>query len=170
MGIGMEFYNSKSDFHLQARQSLKEMIHREQIFHWYKEFFGYYPANFKMYLALYNGSCSYGYPVFYPDGEVEFVSLIGARFPDGDGVPTYPKDWFLPLEFKELGVAMLVTQRAKMIEHGYNVWNVIIQEYIVRACTIVFLEQFEGKRAARRNIESFLLQIKNYFENYLNDL
>jgi len=36
----MEFHNSKSDFHLQARQSLKEMIHREQIFHWYKEFFG----------------------------------------------------------------------------------------------------------------------------------
>ena len=123
-----------------------------------------------MYLALHNGSCSYGYPVFYPDGEVEFVSLIGARFPDGDGAPTYPKDWLLPLEFKELGVAMLVTQRAKMIEPGYNVWNVIIQEYIVRACTIVFLEQFEGKRAARRNIESFLLQIKNYFENYLNDL
>ena len=44
----MEFHMSKSDFHLQARQSLTEMINREQIFHWYKEFFGYYPENFKM--------------------------------------------------------------------------------------------------------------------------
>jgi len=167
----MEFHNNQKDFHDMAIANLRKMIGKEQIFEWYYNFFGYYPENFKMYLALLNGSCSYGYPVFYPEGETEFVSLIGARFPDNQGFPTYPKNWFLPImiheythsyinplikskpeEYKDLGEALLVTHRAKMIENGYNVWNVIIQEYLVRACTIHFLEQNEGKRKAQQNI------------------
>jgi len=172
-----------------------------------------------MYLALQNGSCNYGYPVNYPNGELEFVSVIGARFPDKHGIPSYRKDWYIPLivheyahsyinplikskpeEFKELGEAMLLTQRAKMIERGYNVWNVIIQEYIVRACTISFLEQNKGNKKAKKNIkydiasgfteieglvkllneyennrdnyaniESFLPEIKTYFESCLEE-
>ena len=129
----MDFHKRQKDFHLAAMYNLKEMLSREQIFAWHAEFFGYYPENFLMYLALHNGSCSYGYPVFYSDGETEFVSLIGGRFPDKEGIPTYPGDWFLPLiiheyahsyinplikshakEFRELGEALLVTQRAKM--------------------------------------------------------
>lgn len=213
----MEFYISQKEYQELALDNLKEMFSREQIFPWYNKFFGYYPEKIKMYLALQNGSCNYGYPVSYPDGEVEFVSVIGARFPDRDGIPRYPADWYIPLivheyahsyinplikskpeEFKELGEAMLLTQRAKMIERGYNVWNVILQEYIVRACTILYLEQNEGKRKAMKNIkydigsgfieieglvkllddyennrdnykniESFLPEIKKYFESYL---
>ena len=215
----MEFHQGHQAILDKARQNMHEMISREPIFIWYKEFFGYYPEGIKLYLALLNGSCSYGYPVFYPDGDIEFVSLIGGRFPDGEGIPTYPKDWFLPIiiheymhsyinplikskseEFEELGEALLSTHRAKMIEKGYNVWNVIIQEYIVRACTIIYLELYEGKSKARRNIqrdlrdgfpeieglvslldhyendhdtypdmESFLPQIKFFFEDSLID-
>lgn len=195
---------------------MDDMISREQIFQWYEEFFGYCPESSKMYLALLNGSCSYGYPVFYPNGDVEFVSLIGGRFPDKEGNPTYPKEWFLPIiiheymhsyinplikakpeEFMELGEALLRTHRAEMIEHGYKVWNVILQEYIVRACTVIYLEQIEGRsqeknikrdlrsgfseieglvtlldhyenmRKTYPDIESFLPQIKAYFESLI---
>ena len=168
----MEFHHSHQAYLDLARQNLQEMISREQIFQWYQDFFGYYPENFKMYLTLLNGSGSYGYPVFYPDVEVEFVSLIGRRFPDNEGVPTYPKDWFLPMiiheythsyinplikanpeQFEALGEALLHTHGAKMMEHGYKVWNVIIQEYIVRACTVRFLEQKEGKGKAKDNVK-----------------
>ena len=38
-----------------------------------------------------------------------------------------------------------------MNKHGYNAWNVIIQEYIVRACTIKYLEQNAGKTKAKNN-------------------
>jgi hypothetical protein len=215
----MGFHHSQQAYQDQAKQNMYEMISREQIFQWHKEFFGYYPASIKMYLALLNGSGSYGYAVFYPDGEVEFVSLIGGRFPDKEGIPTYPKEWFLPIiiheymhsyinplikakpeEFMELGEALLLTHRAKMIEHGYNVWNVILQEYIVRACTVKYLEQIEGKSKARTSIkidlgagfseieglvslldeyedsrdlypdiESFLPQVKAYFEICLGE-
>lgn len=214
----MEFHKGVQEYLTLAKANLYKMINREQIFHWYKDFFGYYPENFLVYMALLNGSSSYGYPVFYPDGEVEFVSLIGGRFPNKAHVPTYPKDWFLPViiheythsyinpliksmpeEFKELGEAMLVTHRAAMIEHGYNVWNVILQEYIVRACTIRYLEQMVSSKAAKKNlandisggfteiegvvslldtyennrdnyrdIESFVPQIKRYFESCLD--
>lgn len=214
----MEFHNSQKGFQDLATANLIEMISKEQIFPWYSEFFGYNPGNFNLYLALHNGSCNYGYPVTYPGGQVEFVSLIGARFPDKNGIPTYPKNWFLPViiheythsyinplikskpdNFKELGEKLLVTHREKMIEHGYNVWNVILQEYIVRACTIQFLEKNEGRRSAKKNIEydlnggfieieglvrlldvyennrdkyanieSFLPEIKLYFETCLN--
>lgn len=168
----MKFHHSQQAYLDQAKQNMHKMISREQIFHWYKDFFGYYPSSIKMYMALLNGSCSYGYPVFYPGGDIEFVSLIGGRFPDKEGNPTYPKDWFLPIiiheymhsyinplikgnpeEFMELGEAMLRTHRVKMIERGYNVWNVILQEYIVRACTVKYLEQVEGKSKARKNIQ-----------------
>lgn len=168
----VKFQNSQKEYKELAKENLSKMINKEQIFLWYKEFFGYNTKNFKMYLAIQNGSCNYGYPVTYPDGEVEFVSLIGARFPNKNGIPTYPKDWFLPViiheyihsfinpliksnpeEFNELGETLLLIQREKMIKHGYNVWNVILQEYLVRACTIRFLEQKEGKRKANKNIK-----------------
>jgi hypothetical protein len=168
----MKFHHSTFEYLDQAKEHMYDMIGKEQIFQWYKSFFGYYPDRIKLYLALLNGSCSYGYPVYYPDGELEFVCLIGGRFPDNAGNPTYPKEWFLPIiiheymhayinplikakpkEFLELGEALLRTHRAKMIEHGYNVWNVIIQEYIVRACTIKYLEQAEGKRKAIKNLQ-----------------
>jgi hypothetical protein len=167
----IDFHNSKSDIHDQASRRLKKMLDEEGLFHWYKEFFGYYPARFKMYLSLHNGSCSYGYPVFYPNGEEEFVSLIGGRFPDKNGIPKYPSEWFMPIiiheymhsyinplikgrpdEFMELGEVLLETHRVKMIERAYNVWNVMLQEYIVRACTLRYLEWAKGEKIASKRI------------------
>jgi hypothetical protein len=58
-----------------------------------------------------------------------------------------------PEDFQALGEALLGTHRAKMIERGYNVWNVIIQEYPVRACTIRYLEHRESKSKARDHIK-----------------
>ncbi len=120
-----------------------------------------------------NGSCNYGYPLTFPDSEQEFFSLIGARWPDKNGAPTYAKDWYLPViihefchsyinpltisrpqDFKELGEGLLAIQGAKMTEKGYNVWNVVLNEYLVRACTIHFLEQTEGKKKVRGNINN----------------
>jgi len=215
----MDFFNHHQDFHGLAVNNLKKMLHKEYIYQWYHDFFGYYPDHFKLYIGLLNGSCNYGFPVTLQNGEKEFVSLLGARWPDKNGAPIYRKDWFLPVviheychsyinpltiskpeEFMELGEALLNGHRNKMVEHGYNVWNVILNEYIVRACTIRFIAQNEGKRKARQRIqydekegfpaigglvklldeyeenrseypgiESFLPQVKKYFESYLAD-
>lgn len=169
----LNFLNTQKEFKELARGNLRKMIKRVQIFQWYKQFFGYYPDNFTIYLALQNGSCNYGYPVTFSGGKVEFVSVLGARFPDNNGIPTYPEDWYLPViihefthsyinpliarnqdMFKALGEAFLYAQSEKMNNHGYSVWNVIIQEYVVRACTIKYLEQNLGKRQAKKYINN----------------
>jgi hypothetical protein len=214
----LDFFQEHKDLQDMAKERLAAMLDGEQLFSWYMDFFGYYPEKVTMYLSLLNGTCSYGYPVFYSDGTLEFVSLLGGRFPDRDGFPNYPKDWFIPIiiheyahsyinplikanpeKFQALGEALLRTHRAKMIERGYNVWNVVLQEYLVRACTVKYLAQNKGKRKARENIrrdiqdgfteieglvrllddyenqrdayptiESFLPQVKIYFEDYLD--
>ena len=213
----VEFFQGQKQFQEHAREKLAAMLEGEGLFSWYMDYFGYYPEKVTAYLCLLNGTCSYGYPVFCPDGSLEFVSLMGGRFPDRNGVPSYPKDWFIPIivheyahsyinplikskpeEFKSMGEALLRTQQAKMIERGYNVWNVMLQEYLVRAITVRYLEQNNGRHKARENIrrdirdgfaeiqglvtlvedyenlrdtyptiESFLPQVKTYFEEYL---
>jgi len=164
----MEFYDEKQELHKQAEENLGSMLKKEKFTHWYKDFFGYNPREYIMNICLLNGSCSYGFPINMPDGNKEFHSLLGARWPDRNGAPQYPKDWYLqliiheychsyinpiikgmPQTFRETGEALLVTNRVKMIEQGYNVWNVVVQEYIVRACTILFMEEYEGRRSAR---------------------
>jgi len=217
----MEFYNGHIEFHEKSCNNLEKMLNKERISLWYKEFFGYYPDNFIIQIALLNGSCCYGFPVTLDNGEKEFISLLGARFPHWwNKSPTYSKDLYLPViiheychsyinpltknrpeEFMELGEELLISHRKKMIEHGYNVWNVILNEYIVRACTIHFIAQHEGEKKASTkiqsdemagfpairglvklldnylenrseypDIESFLPQIKIYFESYLTEI
>jgi hypothetical protein len=168
----MEFHNQHKHFHESAIANLKEMLTKEHFFQWYHDFFGYYPDHFTVYIGLLNGSCNYGYSLTLPEGQTESVSILGARRPDSNGAPTYPKSWFLPViihefchsyinpliisqpeVFKELGESLLVSHRDQMIQKGYNVWNVILNEYMVRACTIRFLIQYEGQRTATQWME-----------------
>jgi hypothetical protein len=169
----MTFHNSHKSFHQSAISNLEKMMRKEHIFKWFRDFFGYYPDNFKMYIGLLNGSCNYGYQLNLPKEQKISVCLLGARWPDKNGAPTYPKEWFLPViiheychtyinpltirnpdEFRELGEALLNLNREQMVQHGYNVWNVILNEYLVRACTIRFWAHSEGNRAVKKMIEN----------------
>jgi hypothetical protein len=194
------------------------MLFKEYITEWFYNFFGYYPDNFKLNIALLNGSCNYGYSITLPDKSIESVCILGARNPHWiSGVPTYDKKWFLPIiihefchsyinpltiskpeEFKAIGEEILINQNEKLTKKGYNVWNVVLNEYLVRACTIKFLKENEGFEEVERNIkmdkingfveieglvqlleeyeinrdiypniESFLPEVKKYFEPYL---
>ena len=168
----MEFHDQHKYFHEQAVANLKDMLTKEHFFQWYHDFFGYIPEHFNLYIGLLNGSCNYGYALILPQGQMESVSILGARRPDSKGAPTYPKSWFLlviihefchsyinpltisqPELFKELGESLLVSHRNRMTQMGYNVWNVILNEYMVRACTIRFLMQYEGQRTAAQWME-----------------
>ena len=167
----MDFYNSQQDFHAMAIGNLEKTLKDENLLLWYDTFFGYRPEHYVMYIGLINGSCNYGFSVTHRDGEQEFISLLGARWPDKQGAPTYRADWFKrvivheychsyinplvnnnPGEWKALGEELLVSHREKMIEHGYNAWNVLLFEYIVRACTVRYFGAIEGARRARNQI------------------
>ena len=167
----MDFYNRQKDFHALATGNLAKTLKQENLLLWYNGFFGYRPENYVMYIGLINGSCNYGFSITREDGEQEFISLLGARWPDKKGAPTYRQDWFKrvivheychsyinplinnnPGEWKEVGEALLESHREKMKEHGYNAWNVILFEYIVRACTIRYFGATEGENMVREGI------------------
>ena len=48
----INFLDTQKEYKEMAINNLSEMLNRVQIFQWYKQFFGYYPDNFKIYLAL----------------------------------------------------------------------------------------------------------------------
>ncbi len=215
-----DFYNGQQDFYALALGNLEKTLKEEYLLCWYDSFFGYSPENYVMYIGLVNGSCNYGFSVTHQNGEQEFISLLGARWPDEQGAPTYRSSWFVrvivheychsyinplinnnPGEWKELGEELLVSHREKMIEHGYNNWNVVLFEYIVRACTVCYFEEIDGESIGQKgiayeenqgfpairglielfdiyesdrttypDIESFMPEIKKYFESYLSEI
>ena len=191
----MDFYAGQEDFYALAIRNLKKTLKKEDLLSWYDAFFGYSPKNYVVYIGLINGSCNYGFSITQENGEQEFISLLGARWPDGKGAPTYRANWFKrvivheychsyinplingnPETWKELGEELLVSHREKMIEHGYNAWNVLLFEYIVRACTVRYFETIDGLRSARNQIayeekEGFgaIKGLVELFDNYEND-
>ncbi|MCF8372529.1 MAG: DUF4932 domain-containing protein [Bacteroidales bacterium] len=169
----LKFYMNQNEFYSKSIENLKKMLFKENIIEWSFKFFGYYPDNFKINIALLNGSCNYGYKIELPDGNVESVCLLGARNPKWiTGTPTYNKKRFLPViihefchsyinpliiskpeEFKTIGDAILKSHFEAMRKNGYDVWNVVLNEYLVRACTIKFLKENEGIEVVERNIK-----------------
>lgn len=195
----MNFHMNQNEFHKESIKNLKEMLFEENIIEWFITFFGYYPDNFKINIALLNGSCNYGYKTELPDGNIESVCLLGARDPKWkNGTPTFNKKWFLsivihefchsyinplisskPSEFKAIGDAILESHYEAMKKNGYDVWNVVINEYLVRACTIKFLKENEGIEEVERNIKidkmnefveiEGLVQLLDGYENKRNE-
>jgi hypothetical protein len=169
----MKFHMNQNAFHKESIENLKEMLFQENIIKWFFTFFGYYPDNFKINIALLNGSCNYGYKIELPDGKIESVCLLGARDPKRiNNTPAYNKKWFLPViihefchsyinpliigkpeEFKAIGDAILKSHYEAMRKKGYDAWNVVLNEYLVRACTIAFLKETEGIEEVERNIK-----------------
>lgn len=165
----MSFYDAHETIRRAAVENLEKMIHREHFLDWLRDFFGYPPQNIRILIGLQNGSCNYGYSLTLPDAKKMTVCLLGARWPDRRGAPTYPRKWFLsvlihefchayinplilahPGEFRESGEALLGMNREQMVAKGYTAWNVVLNEYLVRACTIRYLAQADGNGAARK--------------------
>ena len=169
----MTFFSRQRDVQEKAINSLEDMLGKEDILSWYADFFGHKPAYYKVYICLINGSCNFGYPVTLADGRQQFTSLLGARFPDWHGIPQYPEDWFMPVIIHEfchsyinplitdnpeiwrpLGESLLETHQADMEKSGYAAWNVVLFEYLVRACTLRYLKSRKDKRMWGRQIDS----------------
>jgi len=191
----MDFFYRQKDFHARAISNLQNMMNKENILPWFEDFFGYSPQNYQMYIGLINGNCNYGFTITQENGDQEFISLLGAQLPDGTGAPRYPEDWFIsvvvheychsyinhlinnnPSELKQIGEAILVSHREDMLKHGYNTWNVLLFEYVVRACTIRYIMAHKGRNAAQDRISydkrigfPFITGLARLFDEYENN-
>lgn len=191
----MDFYTAQKGFHTGSINNLQKTLQSENILPWFEDFFGYSPQNYIMYIGLINGNCNYGFTLTKENGKQEFISLLGAQMPDSTGAPRYPKDWFIavivheychsyvnhlingnPAELKQLGEKMLVSHREDMLKHGYNAWNVVLFEYVVRACTIRYIAAQQGKKAAQERIAydervgfPYIAGLARLFDEYENN-
>ena len=165
----MAFFKSQKDFYDLALANIRATMAETDLIPWFEGYFGYLPDNYVIILGMQNGSCNYGQSVIFPDGSREFVSILGARWPDQNGAPQYPEDWFVGVvihEFchsyinplvnkhrgilREAGEAIFPHVAKAMKESGYNFWYVMIQEYLVRACTTRCVAASAGDNAAAR--------------------
>jgi uncharacterized protein DUF4932 len=168
----MAFFKDQQPFYKAAVGNLRSTLQGSRLLPWFRNFFGYQAENYVIIIGLQNGSCNYGHSVTLPDGTREFVSILGARDPGSDGAPRYPEGWFIPIivhEFchsyvnpivdrnremlREAGQAVFPYLKERMHDHGYNLWNVMINEFLVRGCTIRYLAAEKGGHSARRQIE-----------------
>jgi hypothetical protein len=167
----MTFFDSQKEYYELAMENLRSTMEGTDLIPWFKDYFGYLPENYVIILGLQNGSCNYGQSVVYPDGSQEFVSLLGARWPDERGAPQYLEDWFVGVvihEFchsyinplvdrhrgilREAGEAIYPHVEAAMQKSGYNLWHVMMYEYLVRACTTRCIAQLGEPSDVMRQI------------------
>jgi hypothetical protein len=162
----MEFYNAHSDLYDQAVQNLRGTLRNSGIRPWFQAFFGYQPEEYVIILGLQNGSCNYAAKMIRGDGTREYYSILGAGRPDRLGAPRYTRRWVVPIivhEFchsyvnplvhrnlqslRESGEKIFPHLETKMRQWGYYYWFVMIQEYMVRACVLRYLESNKGSDA-----------------------
>lgn len=167
----MAFFKNQQPFYQAAVENLRSTLQGSSLLPWFRNFFGYQAENYVIIIGLQNGSCNYGHSVTLPDGTREFISILGARDPGPDGTPRYSESGFIPIivhEFchsyvnpivdrnremlRETGQAIFSYLKERMHDYGYNLWNVMMNEFLVRACTIRYLAAEKGSRAARRQI------------------
>ena len=161
------FFVGHQSFYDAAISSLKATLAGTDLLPWFQGFFGGAPEDYTIVLGLLNGTCNYGSRVTFPAGEQEFVSMLGGRDPDPDGVPVYSRERFIPTivhEFNHSYVNPLVDRNREQLKPvaeplfsameedlrhwGYDHWYVMIYEYLVRAATLRHLEVSEGAAAA----------------------
>jgi hypothetical protein len=161
------FFGAHRPFYEKAVSSLRTTLAGAEMLPWFQRFFGERPEDYVIVLGLLNGSCNYGSRVTFPDGRQEFVSMLGARYPDTGGIPTYPRERYIPTivhEFNHSYVNPLVDKHRETLRGpgealfthlgdglhrwGYDYWYVMLYEYLVRGATIRYLEANEGPDAA----------------------
>jgi len=100
-------------------------------------------------------------------------SLLGATRPDGNSAPQYPRQGYLSIivhEFCHSYVNPLVDRHSEALREagellfpyhekdlrkwGYNLWFVMLYEYLTRACVIRYLYAEEGHGTAENKIKA----------------
>ena len=155
----MDFYNSQLELYSKSVQSLTESLREEDLLTWFTNYFGYQPGKYSIVVGMQTGNGNYGLQITNMDGVHEYISIIGANSPSfWDGIPRFSFWWFIPTVvhefchsyinplvdkydnlFRESGESMYPYHEAKLRPLGYSSYQIMMHEYLVRACTIRYL-------------------------------
>ena len=168
----MDFFNQQRELFDRSVGNLYDSLDEENMITWFQAYFGYVPANYTVIVGMQTGVGNYGASITRSDGSNEFFSIIGAHSPFlWSEVPRFSRKWLIPTvvhEFchpyinplveehksllKESGEMVYLNHKAKLTQIGCLSWNGMMNEYIVQACVIRYLQSKKDNRAVARLI------------------
>jgi hypothetical protein len=154
-----------------AVSDLTQLLENQAHFEWFEDFFGQKAKpHLNVVLGMANGSNSYGASVVIR-GKKHIYSVLGIWRCDLFGNPKFHRghvgtihhelchSYSNPIVFKyrdELraaGQRMFPKLQDKMRSQAYGVWWAMMNEYVVRVCTIQYYKRYETINIVKRHIK-----------------
>lgn len=188
----MEFFNSHQEFYNQCVQNLTKNLKRKNLVSWFQNYFGYKSEKYTIIIGMQTGYGNYGLKITQKDSSREFISIIGASTPWWRNTPGFSENWIIPTvvhefchsyinplvaeyneELKEVGQNLYPSHQPKLQSQGYIDYKIMFDEYLVRACTIRYLNEKKKYWQIERQIKNdknrgfpAIRDLVNIFEKY----
>lgn len=161
----MDFFNSHRALYKRSINNLYNHIKNDSILSWFERYFGYQAGKYTIILGMQNGNGNYGLTVTHRDSTKEYIALIGASADIGRKTPQFNANWIIPTivhEFCHSYINPLVNKNYSSFEpaavkifktqppRNYYSSEIMMYEYLVRACTIRYFNSKDDKRTIKR--------------------
>ncbi len=184
----MKFFDDHRELYRQTRNSMNMVLGNKDVVSWSQAYFGSRPeADFFVELALFNGGNCYGPHFSSPGKEDELHSILGVWNVDIKGQPFFTADivetivhefghsfinplvneWESSLEKSGQTLYPLVSE--KMGRMAYETWKTMMNESLVRAVSIRYVNAKSGSAKAKAQVKH-QQEIGFYWMSDLNDL
>lgn len=138
---------------------------------WYNKFYGTAPkGSFNIIIGLGNGGGNFGVKIVYQDDKEDVYAIMGTWTSDSLGMPIYRLNGYLPTlihEFNHSYVNHLIEANANLFENSgkilfeqvkdkmkkqaYPNWQIMMNEYLVRASVIRYLKSHNSSASDINN-------------------
>lgn len=168
-----EFIKSQASLYQLGETRLRDLLAHEGDIPWFDRFFGGRSATvFVVVPALLNGGAQYGATYRDGHGAEEAHAVIGVYKLDETGLPRFDHDDAINIvhEFTHTltnsevaahlvgleveGPRLFKAVKGQMRDQGYGEWQTMIQEAIVRAVVVRFIDAHQGQEAASAEVQA----------------
>ncbi len=165
------FLEEHRELYETTAKRMETLLGEEAHLEWFDQFFGARPeARFAVIPALVNGGSCYGPHVKCPGGREEYYCILGVWKTDWTGQPAFDATMIDTIihEFchsyanaiidrheaplRAPGEAIFAHVADAMQRQAYGAWKTMLYESLVRASVVRYLDRFEGRAAAQREV------------------
>ncbi len=166
------FIKEHAELYEAAGKRMEALLKKRSYVEWFEAYFGGRPgAKFGVIVSLLNGPANYGSGVVFLDGTEEITPIIGTTEFDKEGIPVL-SDWITATivhefchsytnpsvdthakELLPIGRRMLKHCAKKMASQGYSSAEALMNESLVRAVVVRFMQNTEGDKSAAKQID-----------------
>jgi len=173
-----EFFDANKDLYEEASARFQPIYEHIDL-DWYSTFYGKEPSEkFIVINGLGNGGSNYGTSYNVPDEKKEVYAIMGAWTVDNMGMVVFNRDNYFPtllhefnhsfvnelLEkdkepFKDSGEKIFAVVKDEMTRQAYSNWVTMLNEALVRAAVIKYMEDHNFSKKSIQNEYSYQLSL-----------